>query len=103
GTVAIRGGSFEVPDLGTKYTGLDTQIGLTPEGLAIQEFKILDERGFPMTIGGTLALHARSVGAVDVSLRSEKFEVIDNRLADVKLNTDIRVTGEVRKPRVEGF
>jgi autotransporter translocation and assembly factor TamB len=103
GSIGVTGGSFEVPDLGTKYTGLDTEIGLTPQGLSIQEFSIMDERGFPMTVGGTLALHARSVGAVDVSVKSEKFEVIDNRLADVKLNTDIRVTGEVRKPRVEGF
>ncbi len=29
--------------------------------------------------------------------------MIDNELADVKLDTDIRLTGELRKPRVEGF
>ena len=56
-----------------------------------------------MTVGGTLALHARSVGAVDVKITSQKFEVIDNKLADLKLNTDVRVTGELRKPKVEGL
>jgi autotransporter translocation and assembly factor TamB len=103
GAVDIRGGSFAVPDLGTKYTGLDTRVDLTSEGLSIQQFRILDERGFPMTVGGTLALHARSVGAVDIRISSDKFEIIDNALADLKLNTDIRVTGEVRKPKVEGL
>ena len=59
GAVDIRGGAFAIPDLGTNYTGLDTRIDLTPDGAdASSEFKILDNRGFPMTIGGTLAVHA---------------------------------------------
>jgi autotransporter translocation and assembly factor TamB len=102
GAVEIRGGTFQVPELGTSYTGLETRVDLDDEGVSIQEFKVLDQRGFPLTIGGTLAFHARSVGAVNVTVNAEKFEVIDNPLADVKLNTRISVTGEVRKPRVEG-
>ena len=103
GFVDIRGGSFAVPEFGTRYSGLDTRVDLNSEGLSIREFKILDDRGFPMTIGGTLALHARAVGAVDVKITSQKFEVIDNKLADLKLNTDVRVTGELRKPKIEGL
>ena len=103
GAIEIRGGAFVVPDLGTRYTGLDTRIDLTPDVVSIQEFKILDDRGFPMTIGGTLAVHERSVGAVDVTVKSENFEVVNNQFADLKLDTDLRVTGELRKPRVEGF
>jgi translocation and assembly module TamB len=56
-----------------------------------------------MTVGGTLAVHERSVGSVNVTVQSEDFEVIDNELADLKLDTDVRVTGELRAPRVEGF
>jgi autotransporter translocation and assembly factor TamB len=56
-----------------------------------------------MTVGGTLAVHERSVGEVNVNVRSEDFEVIDNQLADLKLDTDVRVTGTLRAPRVEGF
>ena len=103
GAVDIKGGAFEVPELGTAYTGLNTRLDLNDEGLSIGEFKILDDRGFPMTVGGRLALHARSVGAVDVRIQSENFEFIDNQLADIKLDTDIRITGELRKPRVQGF
>jgi len=103
GVVDVRGGAFAIPDLGTNYTGLDTRVELKPEVLSIQEFKILDNRGFPMTIGGTLGVHERSVGAVDITVKSENFEVIDNLLADLKLDTDLKVTGELRKPRVEGF
>lgn len=102
GAIDIQGGAFDVPDLGTNYTGLDTRVDLNDEGLNIAQFKILDSRGFPMTVGGSLALHERAVGAVDISIQSDKFEVIDNELADLKLNTQLHVTGDVRKPRVEG-
>jgi autotransporter translocation and assembly factor TamB len=103
GIVDVRGGAFAIPDLGTNYTGLDTRIELKPEVLNIREFKILDNRGFPMTIGGTLAMHARSVGAVDIQIQSDNFEVIDNNLADLKLDTALKITGELRKPSIGGF
>jgi translocation and assembly module TamB len=102
GTIDIRGGAFAVPDLGTNYTGLETRIDLKPDVVSIQEFKILDNRGFPMTVGGTLAVHDRSVGAVNVTVQSENFEVIDNEFADLKLDTDLRITGELLKPRIAG-
>jgi translocation and assembly module TamB len=55
-----------------------------------------------MTIGGSLGLRERRVGDVNVTIKAEKFEVIDNKLADVKINTDMRITGTPAAPRVEG-
>ena len=103
GVIDIKGGTFEVPDLGTAYTGLDTRIDLKEDAVTISEMRILDENQHVMTIGGTLATHERSLGAVDIKVQSEDFEVIDNPLADLSLDTDIRITGELRAPRVEGF
>ena len=102
GAVEITGGAFQVPELGTSYTGLDTRIDLQPDVVTVREFKILDSRGFPLTIGGTLAVHERSVGAVDITVQSQAFEVIDNRIADLKLDSQLKLTGELRKPRLEG-
>ena len=62
GALEIRGGAFEVPEFGTRYTGLDTRIDLQPDVVTVREFKILDSRGFPLTIGGTLAVHERACG-----------------------------------------
>ncbi|MGH7339829.1 MAG: translocation/assembly module TamB domain-containing protein, partial [Candidatus Rokuibacteriota bacterium] len=103
GVVDIRGGAFAIPELGTAYTGLDTRIDLTDDAVAISEMRIVDQHQKVMTVGGTIAVHERAVGAVDVKVQSEDFEVIDNQLADLKLDTDVRVTGELRTPRVEGF
>ena len=103
GTIDIRGGTFAIPNLGTAYTGLDTRIDLKTDALTISEMRIVDQHQQVMTVGGTLAVHEREVGAVDVRVQSENFEVIDNPFADLKLDADVRVTGELRKPRVEGF
>jgi autotransporter translocation and assembly factor TamB len=103
GEVDIRGGAFAIPDLGTAYTGLDTRVALAQDALTISEMRIVDEHQKVMTIGGTLAVHERAVGAVNVNVQSEDFEVIDNQFADLKLDTNLRVTGELRAPRVEGF
>jgi autotransporter translocation and assembly factor TamB len=102
GAVEVRNGGFQVPELGTTYTGLDTRIDLTPDALKIAEMKIVDNHGSPLTIGGQLAVHGREVGGVQVTLQSHDFKVIDNQLGNVRLDTDLRLTGELRAPRLEG-
>ena len=42
GAVEIKNGAFDVPDLGTSYTGLDTRIDLTPEALRIAQMNVVD-------------------------------------------------------------
>jgi autotransporter translocation and assembly factor TamB len=63
---------------------------------------VLDEHDRPLTISGELALHARQVGQVVINVQADRFEILDNELGDVKLNSDIRITGELTAPRVEG-
>ena len=102
GFVDIKNGGFGVPLGGVSYTGLDTRIDLTPDVITIQKFQLTDENGAPLTVSGQLAVHAREVGAVNVNLQSDNFEVIDNSLGDLGLDTELRITGELRRPRVEG-
>jgi translocation and assembly module TamB len=103
GSVDIRNGAFTVADL-TKggYTGLDTRIAFEPDRVRINQFRLLDEHQHPLTVSGELQVHQRAVGGVQIAIKSDEFEVIDNELADIKLNTDLRVNGEFRAPRVEG-
>jgi translocation and assembly module TamB len=103
GIVDVRNGAFTIPDLGTTYTGLDTTIDLSPDAVNVSEMRILDEHGRVMTIGGMLAVHERAVGSVDVKVQSQGFEVLHNDLASLHLDTDLRVTGELRAPQIEGF
>ena len=102
GFVDIKNGAFGVPAFGATYTGLDTRIDLTPDLVTIQQFQMRDENGAAMTVAGQLAVHERQVGSVDVNLQSENFEIIDNELGDLGIDSSLKITGELRRPRVEG-
>ena len=102
GGIDIKGGAFTAPDLGTSFSGLDTRIDLKPDEVTINEFRILDKNKKAMTIGGSLAVHERSVGAVDIKVQSDDFKVISNKTADLKFDSDFHITGTVRAPKVEG-
>jgi autotransporter translocation and assembly factor TamB len=102
GSIEVRNGAFALPSLGTSYTGLDTRIDLTPSVVRVSEMHIVDNHGSPLTIGGELAVHERTVGGVNVSVKSNDFKVIDNDTGNLRLSTDLRLTGELRRPRLEG-
>jgi autotransporter translocation and assembly factor TamB len=102
GAIDIKGGAFSAPLLGMSYTGLDTRIDFKPDAVTISQFQILDDDKNPLTVGGSLAVHERAVGAVDIKLQSDNFKVIKNSTADLKFDSDVHVTGTVRTPKVEG-
>ena len=54
---------------------------------ALRRFEILDENGEQLVIAGQLAMHERAVGAVDLTIESENFEIIDNELGDLGVGT----------------
>ena len=47
-------------------------------------------------------MHARQIGAVNFTLDSQNFEVIDNELGDVGVGTSLKITGELTRPKLEG-
>jgi autotransporter translocation and assembly factor TamB len=103
GSIDIRNGAFTVAEL-TKdgYTGLDTHITFAPDRVRLEQFSLVDEHQHTLSVSGELAMHQRQIGGVQIAIKSDQFEIIDNKLADIKLNSDLRVTGELRAPRVEG-
>jgi autotransporter translocation and assembly factor TamB len=102
GFVDIQNGAFEVVEAGTRFSGLTTRIELQPENVHVPRFQILDEHGNPLTVAGDLAVHQRQAGAVNISVDSDNFKLVDNELGDVHAETHLKITGEVRQPRVEG-
>lgn len=102
GYVAINNAAFAVPQAGTRFSGLTTRIELQPDRIHVPRLQILDTHGSPMTIEGDLAVHAAQAGAVNVSVQSHDFKVIDNELGKIAVDTDLRLTGDARSPRIEG-
>jgi translocation and assembly module TamB len=116
GYVEIKDGAFAVPRFGTSYSGLDTRIDLEPDIVRVRRFEILDENGEQLAVAGQLAVHQdggrpggdegrpgrRQVGAVDFTLESQDFEIIDNELGDVGVGANLKITGQLTRPKLEG-
>jgi autotransporter translocation and assembly factor TamB len=102
GFVDIKGGAFGVPLGGVSYTGLNTRIELDPDRIRLQKFTIVDEEGGPLHVSGELAVHEKSVGDVNITIESDNFELIDNELGDVGIESKLQITGELRRPRIAG-
>jgi autotransporter translocation and assembly factor TamB len=102
GYIDIKDGAFGVPAGGVSYTGLTTRLELQPDRLHIQKFQILDDHGGPLNVSGELAVHSRQVGGVNVNLDSDNFEVIDNELGKMRIDSRLQVTGEIRRPKIVG-
>ena len=102
GVIAVKGGAFEVPELGTEYTGLDTQLEFTGNVMRIQSFTLVDGNGEIMRVGGELSMHERQLGTFQVNVETQNFEIIDNRLGDVQITSLIALTGTLAQPRLIG-
>ena len=102
GTVDIRGGAFTVPAAKTSFSGLTTTIDFENETVRVPRFQILDQHGKTMTIVGELAVHQRQAGAVNISIDSDDFKLFDNELGNLHIASHLKLTGDVRKPKLEG-
>ena len=102
GFIDIRNGAFGVPLGGVSYSGLNTRINLTEDHVRLQEFQILDEHGAMLRVSGELGVHERQVGAVNITIVSDNFEIIDNELGDVGVDASLKITGELRRPKIAG-
>ncbi len=102
GFVDIKGGAFGIPAGGVSYSGLDTRIELEPDRVRLQKFTLLDEHNESLHVSGELAVHEGQIGGVNISVDSDNFEIIDNELGDVGVDTKLQITGELRRPRVVG-
>jgi autotransporter translocation and assembly factor TamB len=102
GRLAIRGGAFSAPALGTRFRGLDTEITFEPDAMVIPEFRVLDENDQWLRVAGRLPYADGRIGEVTIAVDSENFEIVDNDFADIQVSTDLEITGTLVQPMLEG-
>jgi len=102
GYVDIQNGAFGVVAAGTRYSGLTTRIELQPDRIRIPDLKILDQHGSAMSIQGGLAVHEGQAGGVNITVQSNDFKVLDNELGKLGIDANMRLTGDLAHPRLEG-
>ena len=102
GDITINNAAFNVEPTGVNYTDLDGKIAIQPDRVHIDNIRMLDNHKSPLTITGDLAMRERQVGGVSIALTADDFKVLDNKMGNVRIHSDMRLTGELSAPRVEG-
>ena len=102
GVVTVQNGAFLVKSTGVPYTNLDAKIDLQEDKVHIDQLRVLDNQKKPLSVTGDLAIHERELGGVTLAIKSDDFKVIDNKMGNVRINSDMRIAGELTAPRVEG-
>jgi autotransporter translocation and assembly factor TamB len=102
GTITVQKAAFTLEPNGVPYSGLDGKIDLQPDRIHIEEIRVLDNQNKPLTVTGDLAIHEFELGGLSIAVKAADFKVIDNKLGNVRVNTDLRLTGEMKAPRIEG-
>jgi translocation-and-assembly-module (TAM) inner membrane subunit TamB-like protein len=102
GAITVQHAAFKVEPTGVAYTGLDGRIDLQEDRVHIGEIKVLDNQQKPLTLAGDLAVHELAVGTFNIAVKADDFKVLDNSMGNVRINSNLRLTGELANPRVEG-
>jgi autotransporter translocation and assembly factor TamB len=102
GSITVQKGAFNVEPTGVNYTDVEGRIDLKPDRIHIDQIKLLDNQRKPLTISGDLAVNERKVGGVSVKLTAEDFKVIDNKMGNVRIKSNMALTGDLNAPHVEG-
>jgi TamB, inner membrane protein subunit of TAM complex len=102
GTIAVANGSFTVPQTGVNYTNLQGRIDLLPDKVHIDNIAVLDNHQNALSITGDLAVHEKQLGTLLLNITARDFKVIDNKMGNVRINSDVQLGGELRAPRIEG-
>jgi translocation and assembly module TamB len=102
GEITVANAAFTVEPTGVSYTDLDGRIDLRPDAVHVDSISVVDNHQSTMTISGDLAVHERAVGAFNIYVNADDFKVIDNKMGNVRVDTDLQIAGDLTNPRVEG-
>src|SRR6185436_12084296 len=102
GVVSIDKAAFTVVPTGVSYSHLQGTLELQPDKIHITHISVLDNHQSSLSLTGDLALHERQVGGVEIYVTANDFKVIDNKMGNVRINSNLEIAGELRSPRLLG-
>lgn len=102
GHVRVEGGAFRIALVDTSYRGIEADLRLTPQQVRVETLQVVDRRGNPLRMIGTLGIADATLGDVDLTATATEFRVLDNDLGDVRLTTELTVTGTPAAPVIRG-
>jgi translocation and assembly module TamB len=102
GNIAIRNAGFVVTGSGVTYNHINGRIDLVADRVHIADLEVLDGRQQALSITGDLPIHASETGQVNIYINTRDFGIVNNRYGDLRVNSDLRITGQLARPVVDG-
>jgi autotransporter translocation and assembly factor TamB len=102
GVVTVDKAGFTVQPTGVTYSNMQGKIELQPDKVHIDNIYVLDNHQSALSLTGDLAIHELEVGGVELFVTASDFKVVDNKLGNVRVNSNLEIAGELRAPRIEG-
>ncbi len=103
GAITIANGGLTVAPTGVTYSNIAGQVDLQPERVHISQITVLDNHESALSVTGDLALHAREVGGFQIWVNAEDFKIIDNKMGNVRIQSAMSLSGQLRSPIVQGY
>jgi autotransporter translocation and assembly factor TamB len=103
GRITLSQGAVTVAPTGVPYTNIDGQIDLQPDRVHIDAITVLDNHFNPLSLSGDLAIGQRRLQAMQLYVNAEDFEVIDNELGEVRIQSAVEISGSLAAPHVGGY
>ncbi len=102
GTVSVTHGAFTAVDTGVAYTNMSGKLDLLPDKVHIDNLYVLDNHNAALSITGDLAIHEGQIGGVQLFVTSRDFKIIDNKLGNIRIDSDLEIAGQLSAPRIDG-
>ena len=103
GTIAISNGGATIVPTGVTYSNIAGAVELQPDRVHIEQITVLDNHQNFLSITGDLGVHAREVGGFQIWVNADDFKVIDNKMGNVRIQSAMSLSGQLRSPIVQGF
>lgn len=102
GAVAVNGGSFTVVPTGVTYKNARMALTLSPDRIVVDSFHLEDSSGRPLELRGSLGTHELRVGALEITIDAQRFEVLRNEFGRMQLDAHLQASGQAESPLVTG-
>jgi autotransporter translocation and assembly factor TamB len=103
GSLRITNGGMTIEPTGGVYTNIAGTIELQPDRVHIDEITVLDNHQSALSITGDLGIQASEIGAFQVWINSDDFKVLDNKMGNVRVQSALSLSGQLRSPIVQGY
>ena len=103
GTLQIADGGLTVAPTGGVYSNIAGKIDLQADRVHVEQITVLDNHQSALSITGDLAVHARQLGGFQIWINADDFKVIDNKMGNVRIQSAMSLSGQLRSPIVQGY